>query len=131
VSDKELMKLVIGKRIEIISKEVGGLFPDAKIRHTIDPEGRGVISVTMDGYFLSQEFVETELSCDRPERWTEYLKVLGDRMRLVIVVPESRARSMRLKMLEFNRWWLFCYLVFSYDDKGNVRMVGRPLDEDA
>jgi hypothetical protein len=92
-------------------------------------EGRGVISVTMDGYFLSQEFVETELSCDRPERWTEYLKVLGDRIRLVIVVPESRARSMRLKMLEFNRWWLFCYLVFSYDDKGNVKRVGRPWDE--
>ena len=129
MSDKELMKLVIGKRIEIISKEVGGLFPDAKIRHTIDPEGRGVISVTMDGYFLSQEFVETEQSCDRPERWKEYWRVLGDRMRLVIVVPESRARMMRLKMLEFNRWWLFCYLVFSYDDKGNVRAVGRPLDE--
>jgi hypothetical protein len=47
----------------------------------------------------------------------------------VIVVPESRARMMRLKMLEFNRWWLFCYLVFSYDEEGNVKMVGRPLDE--
>lgn len=129
MDDKELMTLVIGKRIELIGKEVGGLFPDAKIRHTVDLEGRGVISVTMDRHFLSQEFVETELSCDRPERWMEYLKVLGDRMRLVIVVPESKARSMRLKMLEFNRWWLFCYLVFSYDDKGNVKMVGRPLDE--
>jgi hypothetical protein len=47
-------------------------------------------------------------------------------MRLVLVVPESKANRMRLKMLQFNHWWLFYYLIFSYDEEGNIRKVGRP-----
>ncbi|MDD1769192.1 MAG: hypothetical protein LUQ55_04355 [Methanomassiliicoccales archaeon] len=82
--------------------------------------------MTLNGFFLSQEFIETELSCNRPERSLEYVGVLRDRMRLVIVVPESRANWIRLKMLQFNHWWLFYYLVFSYDEEGNIRKVGHP-----
>ena len=131
----ELIEAVITRRIDQIRDEARA-FPGAAINHSIDPEGRGVISVTLNGLFLSQEFVETAISCENPQRSLDYLRVLRDRMRLVIVVPESRANWMRLKMLQFNQWWLFYYLVFSYDEEGNVRRVGRPqpiggpLDED-
>jgi len=123
---QELIEAVLRRRIEQIRAEVGGLFPGAVIRHSIDPEGRGVISVTLNDCFLSQEFVETALTCERPERSLDYLRVLRDRARLVVLVPESRANWMRLKMLQFNNWWLFYYLVFSYDEEGNIHKVGRP-----
>ncbi len=126
VIGRELIDAVVKRRIDQIRDEARAAFPEAVIRHSIDPEGRGIISVTLNDFFLSQEFVETALTCERPERSLDYLRVLRDRMRLVIVVPESKANWMRLKMLQFNQWWLFYYLVFSYDEDGNIRKVGRP-----
>jgi hypothetical protein len=126
VSESELINTVVARRIDQIRIEVGVLFPGAVITHSIDPEGRGVISVTFNDCFLSQEFVETAQSLEKPERSLDYLRVLRDKMRLVLVVPESKANRMRLKMLQFNHWWLFYYLIFSYDEEGNIRKVGRP-----
>ncbi len=126
VNESELIKTVVARRINQIRDEVADLFPGAVITHSVDPERRGVISVTLNDCFLGHEFVETHQSLEKPERTLDYLRVLRGKMRLILIVPESRANWVRLRMLRFNNWWLFYYLVFSYDEEGNIRKVGRP-----
>lgn len=125
---RELLKYVVNRRIEMIAKEVEHCYPGAEASCSILDDGRAYIIIHWDGRVIGEEYVETATSWNRPERLEEYRKVLvGNRKRLVVLVPERHARSARLKMLELNQWWLFYYLVFSYDQDGNIKRVGRPM----
>jgi len=119
---------VVKERIEMIAKEVEHCYPGAETTCSFIDEGRACLSIHWDERVIGEEFVETATSWNKPERLAEYREVLaGNRKRLVVLVPERHARSARLKMLELNHWWLFYYLVFSYDHEGNIKKVGRPM----
>ncbi|MDD1756832.1 MAG: hypothetical protein LUQ39_08375 [Methanomassiliicoccales archaeon] len=124
---RELVEHVAHKRIEMIAKEVEPCFPGAGTTMEMLADGRAHIAIEWEGVPIGEEYVETATSWNQPERLVEYRKALvSNRKRLVVLVPERHARSARLKMLELNHWWLFYYLVFSYDHQGNIRKVGRP-----
>jgi len=112
----------------MISKEVDSCFPGAESNLSMLDDGRAHISIQWEGVTIGEEYVETATSWNQPERLVEYRKVLvGNRKRLVVLVPLRHARSARLKMLELNHWWLFYYLVFSYNHEGEINRVGRPM----
>lgn len=122
------MEHVINKRIEMIAKEVEHCYPKAAVTFSISEDGRAHLCIVWEDRVIGEEYVETAKSWNQPERLAEYRKVLvGNRTRLVVLVPERHARSARLKMLELNHWWLFYYLVFSYDHEGEIKRVGRPM----
>jgi hypothetical protein len=126
VTDRDLIDLVAKNRIERIRDEVGCHFPGAEAHYSVDPEGRGVITIQLEDRLIGVEYIETPETWNRPERMMEYRKVIGNKARLVVCAPETCARSARMRMLELNNWWLFYYLVFSYDAAGNLFRVGRP-----
>ena len=78
---------------------------------------------------FGMEFVETDSSWNDPKRFRDYYIALVNKCRLGVIVPKDNAMSARLKLLEFNQRWLFYYQVFSYDDDGNLRKIGRPHDD--
>lgn len=122
------MEHVVNSRREMIAKEVEHCYPDAEVTHSTMDDGRAHLCITWEERIIGEEYVETANSWNQPERLAEYRKVLvGNRTRLVVIVPERHARSARLKMLELNHWWLFYYLVFSYDHEGKIKRVGRPM----
>ncbi len=125
---KELVEHVVKKRIEMIARECAHCYPGAETTYTLLEDGRAHLTIYWEGRTIGEEYVETAISWNRPERLSEYRRILaGNRMRLVVLVPERHARSARLKMLELNHWWLFYYLVFSYDHEGEIKKVGRPM----
>jgi len=125
---RELVEHVVAKRVRMIADEVEPCFPGASATSTIQDDGRAHIVIDWEGNTIGEEYVETATSWNHPERLLDYRKVLvGNRKRLVVLVPERHARSARLKMLELNHWWLFYYLVFSYDHEGNIKKMGRPM----
>ena len=125
---RELVEHVANKRIEMIAKEVEPCFPGAAMEWSMRDDGRAHITIQWEGTQIGEEYVETATTWNQPERLVEYRKVLvGNRKRLVVLVPERHARSARLKMLELNHCWLFYYLVFSYDHQGDIKRVGRPM----
>jgi hypothetical protein len=125
---RELVEHVAQERIEMIAKEVEHCYPGALATLSLLDDGRAHISIDWEGIQIGEEYVETATSWSQPERLVEYRKVLvSNRKRLVVLIPQRHARSARLKMLELNHWWLFYYLVYSYDHEGNIRKVGRPM----
>lgn len=125
---RDLLEHVVKKRMEMIDKEVELCYPGAVTTFELLDDGRARLTIRWDDLVIGEEYFETATSWNKPERLTEYRDVLvGNRKRLVVLVPERHARSARLKMLELNHWWLFYYLVFSYDHEGNIKKVGRPM----
>ncbi len=122
----ELVEAVARKRIDMIAGEVEAIFPGAKASYHLTEDGRAHIVVTWEGAVIDEEYVETAESWSRPERTREYLRPLVNKARLVVIVPERHVRSARMRLLEFNQWWYFYYLVFSYDQEGYLRRYGRP-----
>jgi hypothetical protein len=123
---RELVEFVAGKRVEMIKGEVKETFPGAEIACSMIGEGRAHILIVYEGVVIGEEFVETGESWKKEERRKEYLRTLINKARLVIVVPERHVRSARMRLLEFNHWWLFYYLVFSYDQDGDIKHFGKP-----
>jgi len=123
---RDLIEAVVENRVKMIRQEVKAPFPDAEITHHFTEEGRAHILIIWEGTVIGEEFVETAESWRRPERRREYLRPLVNKARLVVIVPDRHSRAARMKLLDFNHWWLFYYLVFSYDRDGNLKQVGRP-----
>ena len=86
---------------------------------------RGIITVCQDRFVLSKEFVETEQSLCSPHCMSEYGRILRGKARLVLIVPKERAVKVRMRLLEFNNFWLFYYLVFFYDEDGTMSRMDR------
>jgi hypothetical protein len=110
----------------MIDDEVKKTFPGAEASYHITPDDRAHIVIIWEGVVIGEEFVENGESWSEPERQREYLKALVNKERLVVVVPERHVRPARMRLLEFNQWWFFYYLVFSYDGEGNLKRYGRP-----
>jgi hypothetical protein len=123
---RELVEAVARKRIEMIADEVRGTFSGAEASYHMASDGRAHIVIVWEGVVIGEEYVETGESWSRPERRREYLHPLVNKARLVVIVPERHVRSARMRLLEFNHWWYFYYLVFSYDQEGNLKPYGRP-----
>ena len=85
----------------------------------------GIITVIHDRYVVSKEFVETEESLSSRHCMPEYVRVLRGQARLVTIVPKELAGETFTRMLELNNWWLFYYMVFLYDQEGNIKRVDR------
>jgi hypothetical protein len=124
---RELVESIAKKRTEIVKKEVESCFPGALAQYDMLEDGRAHISVFWEKTLINEEYVETAESWNQPERMKEYRKALSGKARLVVLVPERHSRSARLKLLDLNHWWLFNYLLFSYDHEGNMKKVGRPM----
>lgn len=120
----ELIAMVMHQRAKDTLNEIKMQYPlvtiDAQLSH-----GRGIITLYQDRFVLSKEFVETAESLDSPQRMAEYRRILRGKARLVLVVPKIQAVSVRMRLLDFNNWWLFYYQVFFYDEKGNIKRVDR------
>ncbi|MDD1771055.1 MAG: hypothetical protein LUO79_08215 [Methanomassiliicoccales archaeon] len=123
---RELVEFVARRRIEMIANEVKEIFSGAEASYHLTSDGRAHIVIVWEGAVIGEEFVETGESWSRPERMREYLKPLVNKARLVVVVPERHVRPARMRLLEFNQWWYFYYLVFSYDPEGRLKPYGRP-----
>ncbi|QLH74344.1 MAG: hypothetical protein HPY73_01985 [Methanomassiliicoccales archaeon] len=109
-----------------IRKDFRSIFPEAETKFFVDGEGRGVIKVIENGYLVGMEFIETEVSWASKKRMWEYYVVLVNKCRLVVYVPKAHADSARMRLLEFNNYWLNYYLVYSYDEGLRTELVGRP-----
>ncbi len=120
-----LVESVVERRIEQVKDEIATAYPDARVEWKSGQDGRAIITVSLDGHILSQEFVETEESLSKPTRMSEYFRVLTSKRRLVVIVPKCMALKIRLKMLDFNQMWLFYYMVFYYDDAGSLTYIDR------
>ena len=123
---RELVEFVAKKRIEMIAEETKQIFSGSVANYHLTSDGRAHIVVTWEGVVIDEEYVETGESWSAPERMREYLLPLVNKARLVVVVPERHVRAARMRLLEYNHWWLFYYLVFSYDREGNLKPYGRP-----
>jgi hypothetical protein len=123
---RELVEFVAKRRIEMIADEVRGVFSGAEASYHVTPDDRAHITIVWEGVIIGEEYVETSGSWSNPERMREYLRPLVNKARLVVIVPERHVRRARMRLLEFNQWWYFYYLVFSYDMEGNLKPYGRP-----
>jgi hypothetical protein len=123
---RELIEIVAKRRLEMIFDEVEPVFPGAEASYHLTPDERAHIVIRWEGMVIGEEYVENGESWSRPERRGEYLRPLANKARLVVIVPERHVRSARLRLLDFNHWWFFYYLVFSYDREGALRPYGRP-----
>ena len=124
-----LVDKVIETRIGMIRNELSEFFPEASIEVTAEKDGRAVIKMIQEGWVIGMEFIETDSSWNDPKRYRDYYVALVNKCRLGVIVPKENATSARLKLLEFNQRWLFYYQVFSYDDEGNLKKIGRPHDD--
>jgi hypothetical protein len=124
-----LVEKVVEARVGMIKNELSGFFPDANIEVATDKEGRAVIKMVQEGWVIGMEFIETGISWNDPKRYRDYYIALVNKCRLGVIVPKEHALSARLKMLEFNQRWLFYYQVYSYDEDGNLKKIGRPHED--
>ena len=122
----ELVEQVAAKRMEHTLDEFQRVFPKAKAKFYLDPEGRGVIKVLDDRYLIGLEFVETAESWGSRNRLWEYETALRNKCRLVVLAPKEVAMAARMRLLELNQQWLFYYLVYSYDERMRLERIGRP-----
>ena len=125
----QLVDKVVEARIGMIKKELSEFFPEASIEVTNDKDGRAVIKMIQEDWVIGMEFIETDSSWNDPKRFRDYYIALVNKCRLGVIVPKENAMSARLKLLEFNQRWLFYYQVFSYDEEGNLKKIGRPHDD--
>jgi hypothetical protein len=125
-----LVDKVIESRVAMIKREISGFFPDARIEVTTDKDGRAVIRMLQENWVIGMEFVETGTTWNETARSRDYYIALVNKCRLGVIVPVEHAMSARMRMLEFNQRWLFYYQVFSYDEKGDLRKIGRPFGDD-
>jgi hypothetical protein len=119
-----LIEKVIQCRAEEALKEIRKHYPEATMETEIK-NGRGILTACQDRFVLSKEFIETEESLRSPHCMSEYCRILQGKSRLVLIVPRENAIKTFMRMLEFNRWWLFYYQVFFYDKEGNIKRVDR------
>jgi hypothetical protein len=124
-----LVDKVVETRVGMIKTEISGFFPDAIIEVVTDKDGRAVIKMLVDGSTIGLEFVETGSTWNDQRRQRDYYIALVNKCRLGVIVPKEHAVKARLRMLEFNQRWMFYYQVFSYDDEGNLKKMGRPFDD--
>ena len=124
-----LVDMVVDKRVEMIKHELSGFSSKANIEVTTDRDGRAVIRMIEEGSIIGMEFIETVSSWNDPKRYREYYIALVNKCRLGVIVPSEHAMSARMKMLEFNQRWLFYYQVYSYDENGVLKKIGRPHDD--
>ena len=121
---QELVQMVVCRRAEEALKEVRRYCPNATIRTQVS-QGRGIITLYQDCFIISKEFVETAETLSSVHCMTEYQRVLQGKARLVLIVPKPHAVRTRMRLLEFNNWWLFYYQVFFYDEQGYIKYVDR------
>jgi hypothetical protein len=119
-----LLERVTMCRAEEALREVRRHYPLATATTEVSAD-RGIITVCQDRFVLSKEFVETEASLRSPHCMPEYGRILTGKARLVLVVPKDRAVKARMRLLEFNNFWLFYYQIFYYDVEGNIRRMER------
>ncbi|KQM12587.1 hypothetical protein AOA80_01485 [Methanomassiliicoccales archaeon RumEn M1] len=61
-------------------------------------EDRAVLSAIRGDRMVECDFIESERSCRHPRRMDEYYEVLGQGIRLGIIVPDSFVGTERLRM---------------------------------
>ena len=125
-----LVDKVVESRVGMIKEEISGLFPDARIEVATDEDGRAVIRMLQENWVIGMEFVETGTTWNEAGRFRDYYIALVNKCRLGVIVPIEHSMTARMRMLEFNQRWLFYYQVFSYDEDGNLRKIGRPFGDD-
>jgi hypothetical protein len=113
------------KRLPKVLEEFRHVFPEAYTKFYVDGEGRGVIKILTDDYLVGMEFIETDDSWSDRKRIWEYYVALVNKCRLVLFVPKEHAVQARLRMLEFNNYWMNYYMVFSYDEGLQTEKVAR------
>ena len=128
-------KVTLHRAVEMM-KDIRRHFPDATVNIEV-VDDRGILTACYDRFVVSKEFVETVESLSSDYCMTEYRHVLQAKARLVLIVPKDVAAITFTRMLELNNWWLFYYLVYFYDEDGNIRrmdrktwchMLGRPYE---
>jgi hypothetical protein len=124
-----LVEKVVETRVGMIKHELSNFFPDARIEVATDNDGRAVIKMIQDDWVVGMEFVETGHTWNNPKRYRDYYVALINKCRVGVIVPKEHAMTARMKMLEFNQRWLFYYQVYSYDDNGILKKIGRPHDD--
>jgi hypothetical protein len=135
-SGQQLIEKVARNRADDMVKDIRRHFPDATVNIEVI-DGRGVLTACYGRFVVSKEFVETVETLNSEHCMREYRRVLQAKARLVLIVPKEVAAKTFTRMLEMNNWWLFYYLVYFYDEDGNIRrmdrktwcqMTGRPYE---
>ena len=123
-SGQQLIEKVARNRADDMVKDIRRHFPDATVNIEVI-DGRGVLTACYGRFVVSKEFVETVESLNSERCMHEYRRVLQAKARLVLIVPKEVAAKTFTRMLEMNNWWLFYYLVYFYDEDGNIRRMDR------
>lgn len=124
VTEQALIEKVTEKRARDARTEIREHYPEATVSYEVCG-GRGIITVLIDRFIVSKEFVETEDSLSDTHRLVEYARVLQGKSRLVVLVPKHNAVRTRLRLLELNNWWLCYYQLHYYDENGDIKRVDR------
>jgi hypothetical protein len=94
------------------AKELQDQTPDALVTQEL-LEDRAIISVSMHNRVLETDFIESQRSISLPRRSIEYYDVLGQGIKLGIIVPKKRAQEEINKMKRVKGEDRF--VIFSYE----------------
>lgn len=109
MTTQPIIKSLAGQR----AKELQDQTPDALVTQEL-LDDRAIVSVSVHNRILETDFIESQRSITLPRRSTEYYDVLGQGIKLGIIVPLKRVQEEMNRMKRVKGPDRF--VVFGYDD---------------
>jgi hypothetical protein len=96
------------------AKELQDQTPDALVTQEL-LDDRAIVSVSMHNRILETDFIESQRSISLPRRSTEYYDVLGQGIKLGIIIPLKKVQEELIRMKRVKGSDRF--VVFGYDEE--------------